>query len=58
MSNSLVTTLCAGAICSAIVGYLDAMEILFMAALVLAIWDNLQWGKVFRAAAKIIAAKK
>lgn len=58
MSNSLVTVLCAGAICSAIVGYLNTMEVLFAVALAVAIWNNIQWAKVFKAATKVLAAKK
>lgn len=58
MSNPLVTALCAGTICSAIVGYLNAMEVLFVAAVGVAIWNNIQWAKVYKAAARIMAAKK
>lgn len=40
MSNPLVAVLCTGAICSAIVGYLNAMEVLFMLAFAVALWQN------------------
>lgn len=55
MSNPVVTTLCAGAICCAIQGSTYWVGPLLITAMVIAIWNNFGWSKVFKAAAKVLA---
>ena len=58
MGNGIVTTFCAAAICCAIQGgYVVWMWAFLMCAMVIAVYNNIQWAKVFKAAAVVIAAK-
>lgn len=58
MSNPLVTALCAWAICLAIMDQTLWVRPVLLVALVVAIWSNFQWSKVFKAIAKLMAARK
>lgn len=58
--NPIVTVLCAGGICSAIQGKFAWTGAMLIIAMAIAVYSNMQWAKVFKAAAVIIAvwAKK
>jgi hypothetical protein len=54
--NPVVTVLCAGGICSAIQGKFAWTGAMLIIAMVIAVYSNMQWSKVFKASAVIIAA--
>ncbi|HSJ74927.1 MAG TPA: hypothetical protein VK899_01905 [Gemmatimonadales bacterium] len=58
MSNPVVTALCAWAICLAIMDQTLWVRPILAIALTVAIWNNVQWAKVFQAAAKILEAAR
>lgn len=58
MSNPIVTVLCFAALCCQLEGKPGwAGPILFI-ALALAIWNNLEWAKVLKAAAMLLKATR
>lgn len=58
MTNGIVTTFCTAAICCAIQGWSGWMQAYLLMAMIIAVWNNLQWAKVFKAAAMVLKRKQ